>query len=141
MRKYSKEEQEVIIKILSKESGKKVDYDGASNEFIERKNAFYWEDISEIRVNEALEIAGINLEDEAENLRQQESLKQNREAVTKFLEKYSKAVTYFFNKSSFDNEGIYVMENSNKRYLTLAELDDLLAEFKKRKKIFNVFNK
>ena len=57
---YTKEQQKKIIEILSRDSTREIDYNGAGDEFIEKVNSFYWANVSEKRVNMAIKEIGID---------------------------------------------------------------------------------
>lgn len=54
---------------------------------------------------------------------------------SQLLEEYADALNYFYNEPMIDDKGLFIKEGMfNKKYFTLAELDDLNERYKKKLK-------
>jgi len=125
MEEYTKSQSDIISKYLSNQIKTTVVYDKKTKRFLEQGIGTYMYPVAQEIVDDTVNKIGFKII----------KVKEEEDIQAKLINKYSESVNYYYHKPQYDGEGIFVLEDNKKRYLTFAELDETLEKYNKKFKI------
>lgn len=129
MKNLSDKEIRIIVEGLSDFYNKNVVFDKKDGKFWVKNGVASYVVVPN---NIVTQITNQNKES-LEKARDEINLVEEKNKINNFYDNYCDAVNYFYQKAFFDNNGFFVIKDTKKKYLTGAQLDDLLEKFKERK--------